>query len=36
MGILSGKAIWGADTEGIELLVITIGDLLDRKAHALS
>ena len=34
MGIRGTKAIWDADTDGIELLDITIGDLLDRQARA--
>jgi fatty-acyl-CoA synthase len=34
MGIRAGKAIWDADTEAIELLDLTIGDLLDRQAQA--
>jgi fatty-acyl-CoA synthase len=34
MGIRSTKAIWDADTAGIELLDITIGDLLDHQARA--
>jgi fatty-acyl-CoA synthase len=34
MGIRTGKAVWEAETEGIELLDITIGDLLERQAEA--
>jgi len=34
MGIRGTKAIWDAETDGIELLDITIGDLLDRQARA--
>src|SRR5215471_5574692 len=34
MGIRGTKAIWDADTDGIELLDITIGDLLDRQAES--
>src|SRR5262245_60165498 len=34
MGIKPEKAIWEAETEGIDLLDIAIGDLLDRQADA--
>ncbi|HEY7913366.1 MAG TPA: AMP-binding protein [Blastocatellia bacterium] len=34
MGIHTDKAIWEAETEGLELLDLTIGDLLDRQAEA--
>ena len=32
MGVHSDKAIWELETEGIELLDLTIGDLLDQQA----
>jgi fatty-acyl-CoA synthase len=35
MGIKGGKAIWDSETEGIDLLDTTVGDLLDRQAQAL-
>jgi fatty-acyl-CoA synthase len=34
MGIHSERAIWEAETEGLTLLDLTIGDLLDRQAAA--
>src|SRR5437868_5761533 len=34
MGIHADKAIWEAETEGLELLDLTIGDLLDQQAEA--
>jgi fatty-acyl-CoA synthase len=34
MGIRGAKAIWDADTDGIELLDVTIGDLLDDRARS--
>ena len=34
MGIHTDKAIWEAETEDLELLGLTIGDLLDRQAAA--
>jgi fatty-acyl-CoA synthase len=34
MGIQTDKAIWEAETEGLELLDLTIGGLLDRQAEA--
>src|SRR5215813_13583475 len=36
MGVKSDKAVWDSDTDGIELLDIAIGDLLDRQALALA
>src|SRR4029453_3042920 len=35
MGISNNHAIWKAETEGIDLLNITIGDLLDQQAAAI-
>jgi len=32
MAIHTDKAIWEAETEGLELLDLTIGDLLDQQA----
>jgi len=32
MGVYEEKAIWNAETEDLELLEVTIGDLLDRQA----
>jgi fatty-acyl-CoA synthase len=34
MGVHTDKAIWEAETEGLELLDLTIGGLLDRQAEA--
>lgn len=34
MGIHANKAIWTAETEGLELLNLTMGDLLDQQAEA--
>ena len=34
MGVDNSKAIWEAETEGLSLLEITIGDLLDQQADA--
>ena len=36
MGIHTDKAVWEAETEGLELLDLTIGDLLDQQAEAFS
>ena len=36
MGILTDNAIWEAETEGLALLDLTIGDLLDNQATAFS
>ncbi len=36
MSIIGDRAIWKAQSEGYELLHITIGDLLDRQASAFS
>src|SRR5262249_47970927 len=34
MGIRSDRALWEAETEGLELVNLTIGDLLDQQAEA--
>src|SRR5262245_19904464 len=34
MGVSPDKAIWEAESEGLALLDLTIGDLLDRQAEA--
>ena len=34
MGMHTNKAIWEAETEGLELLNLTIGELLDQQAEA--
>ena len=34
MGIATGKAVWTAESQGTELLDLTIGDLLDRQAES--
>ena len=34
MGIRSDRAIWEAESEGLELIELTIGDLLDQQAAA--
>jgi fatty-acyl-CoA synthase len=34
VGVYSDKAIWEAETEGLALLDLTIGDLLDQQAEA--
>lgn len=34
MGIRGNRAIWEAETDGIDLLDLTIGDLVDRQAEA--
>jgi fatty-acyl-CoA synthase len=34
MGVHTNKAIWEVETEGLELLDLTIGDLLDQQATA--
>jgi non-ribosomal peptide synthetase component F len=36
MGIMGNRAIWEAESDGLELLNITIGDLVDQQAAALS
>ncbi|MDX2032170.1 MAG: AMP-binding protein [Blastocatellia bacterium] len=36
MGIATGKAVWTAESQGTELLDLTIGDLLDRQAEVWS
>src|SRR5690242_12865950 len=33
MGITSNRAVWEAETSGVELLEITIGQMLDRQAE---
>ena len=32
MAIIAGKAIWQAESDNLELLHITIGDLVDQQA----
>jgi fatty-acyl-CoA synthase len=34
MGIKSNRAIWEAESEGLKLIELTIGDLLDQQAAA--
>src|SRR5262245_50408018 len=34
MGVYTDKAIWEAETEGLALIDLTIGDLLDQRAEA--
>ncbi len=35
MGLQPDRAIWDAETDGVDLLEITVGDLLDRQAETL-
>jgi fatty-acyl-CoA synthase len=34
MGIMTDRAIWKAESDGFELLNVTIGDLVDQQAVA--